>query len=173
MAAFMLNEPRNVCAGLTEWLADVDRRDVRLVLGIFVALDIRIDRALEFLLSGFSISSVGDTSGDTERSIGFPSGIVFGGDIVVLPVRLPILLSSPVVSVGEAKMSLLGDIVDADVRDAAGCAGGTLWVAVSFWTFISISVTASPSDWFSYHRSINVYSYLIDPPRFLNLLVSD
>ena len=106
-------------------LVDVDRRDCRLTLGIPLGLDMRIDLALEFLLRGLTISSVGEMSGDIERSIGFPSGIVLGGDTVLL-VRLPVLFSSPPVSVGEAKISLLGDIVDADVRDATGSAGGTL-----------------------------------------------
>lgn len=92
-------------------------------MGILVGRDILIDLALEFLVSGpIIISSVGDRTGDAaERSIGLPSGIVLGGDMVILLVRLPVLFSRPPVSLGEAGPSLLlGEIVDPDVRDAMG-----------------------------------------------------
>lgn len=124
-AAFTLHEDRNACAGLTDGLAEVERRDDRRAWapGILVGRDILIDLALEFLLIGLiTMSSVGDKTGDIAvRSIGLPSGIVFGGDTVILLVRLPVLFSRPLVSFGEAGPSLLlGDIVDPDVRDAMG-----------------------------------------------------
>lgn len=78
----------------------------------------RIDLALEFLLSGLNTSSVGESTGDIGWSIVLPSGIVCGGETVVLLVKLPVLFSSPPVSTGDEIMSLLDDIVDADVRDA-------------------------------------------------------
>ena len=53
---------------------------------------------LESLLSGL-INSVGDMIGDVDTWTIFPSGIVWGGDIVVRLMRLPVLLSSPVSSV--------------------------------------------------------------------------
>ena len=117
----MLHVDRKACAGLTEWFVEVDRREDLLdaAFGILVGLEaiILIDLALEFLNSGLIISSVGDIIGDAGSEIGFPSGIVFGGDIVILLMRLPVLFSSPPESVGEATISLLL-IVDADVRDA-------------------------------------------------------
>ncbi len=83
----------------------------------------RMDLALEFLLRGFVNSSAGDKTGDCSWLIVFPSGIVCGGDTVILLDRLPMLFSSPPPSVGEAKKSLLGDVIDADVGDATRAAG--------------------------------------------------
>ena len=125
-----------------EWFVDVDRLEDLLEpsLGILVGLEpiIRIDLALEFLKSGLLISSVGESNGEVGRDIGFPSGIVLGGDIVILLVRLPVLFSSPPVSVGEATKLLL--IVDADVRDATGMVGGWSFgiVAVSSRRWVSV-----------------------------------
>lgn len=124
-AALTLQAERNACAGLTDVFAEADLRDdLRACApGILVGRDILIDLALEFLLNGLiNISSVGDNTGDADvRSIGLPSGIVLGGDMVILPVKLPVLFSRPLVSFGEAGPSLLvGDIVDPDVRDAIG-----------------------------------------------------
>ena len=117
-------------------LAEVDRLEDRLapVFGILVGLELLSDLALEFLLSGPKTSFIGDVNGDIESSTGFPSGIVCGGEIVVLLVRLPVLFSSPYVSVGDggdtAPFSLLADTVDADVRDATCCAWRSLRSAV-------------------------------------------
>jgi hypothetical protein len=127
-AASLLQEDKNAWAGLGDGLAEVDRRDARLLVafGILCARepDMRIDLALEFLLNGLKISSLGESTGDSGWSIVFPSGIVCGGDTVVFPVRLPMLPPIALVSGGEASTSLMGDIVDADVRDAVG---GTCW----------------------------------------------
>lgn len=99
------------------------------------------------------MSFVGDMIGDSDCSSGFPSGIVFGGETVILLVKLPVLFSKALVSVGETggvtPLSLTGDIVDADVRDAAGRAGGTLGFAVASDGRISIAVAEGASDGFS------------------------
>ena len=81
--------------------------------------------------------------------MGLPSGIVLGGDMVILPVRLPVLFSRPLVSLGEAGPSLLvGDIVDPDVRDAIW---RSLTLAIAFCGIgVPVWIGASTSDGFSY-----------------------
>lgn len=135
----MFQDVRKACAGLTDVLVDVDRREDRLdpAFGIRVGRDIRIDLALEFRLIGLMTSS-GERMGDMVRSIGLPSGIVLGGDTVILLVRLPVLLSSPFVSVGDAIISLLGIIVDTGASDVFGRAGGLLPVAIPRCSGISV-----------------------------------
>ena len=77
-----------------------------------------------------------------------PSGIVLGGETVILLVRLPVLFCSPLVSTGDAGASLLGDIVDADVRDAIWRAGNSFEVSVGIDG--SLGIARGPSDRFSY-----------------------
>lgn len=75
----LLHDDRNACAGLGDGFAEVDRRDCLLLVafGILVGLEpILIDLALEFLLSGLKISSVGESTGESGWSIVLPSGIV-------------------------------------------------------------------------------------------------
>lgn len=101
-----LHEERKACAGLTEVLPELARREVRRVPGAFgtligLALDRREDFRLESLLNGLVTSALGDITGDAERSRGVVSGIVCGGDTVILLVRLPVLFSRLPLSVGE------------------------------------------------------------------------
>lgn len=107
-----------------------------------------MDLALEFLLNGLiNISSIGDRTGDVAvRSIGLPSGMVLGGETVILLVRLPVLFSSPPVSVGDAGPSLLlGEIVDPDVRDAMRRSLTISITLCGVWVWIG----ASSSDGFA------------------------
>jgi hypothetical protein len=162
-AAFTLHDDRNACAGLTDGFAEIDRRDGLRdwAFGILVGLDILIDRALEFLLNGLIMfrSSLGDRTGDAaERSIGLPSGIVFGGDMVILPVRLPVLFSRPPVSVGDAGPSLLlGEIVDPDVRDAMW---RSLTIAITLCGIgVPVWIGASSSDGFACDSKVRMTTW--------------
>ena len=108
-------------------MAEVDRRDARLELanGIRVLLT-RADLVLEFLLNGPSRSVlVGDKTGDVIVWLTpCPSGMICGETVslvLMLSIESVILLLE-----GETgdfgSPSVVGDIVDADVRDAAGAA---------------------------------------------------
>ena len=109
------------------------------------------------------ISSVGESIGELAKEMGFPSGIVLGGEIVVLLVSEPVLFSSPFESVGEATTSLL--IVDAEVRDATRGVGTSLGFAViavtSGWESVRIAIASADGFAYDTHVSVRVRAQLV------------
>ena len=108
------------------------------------------------------ISKVGETTGDVEMFTGFPSGIVCGN--VTVFVTLLVLFSSPFVDSGEvgeyARASLLGDIMDSDIRDGIGRAGRPFDIAVAFCVRTSIGIALAPSDGPPYKiKSVSTFPY--------------
>lgn len=138
-----------------ELLADVERRDVRFAVGMRAGrdVDVRVDRVLEFLLSGLVISPIGDM---TECSTAIPSGMVCGETVSLLRM-LSALSVMALVFVGDRGgdfdcCSRVCDVVDSDVWKAVGETGRlfavSLWVAegsMDRFSCSKVSMTSFPA----------------------------